>query len=68
MNQIHLIKQKTIAQIVKEFLNNELFGQRTTLIQLLINIQVYILNLLRFFYVSIVNPFTFRDVQSMVVF
>ena len=36
MNQIHLIKQKTIAQIVKEFLNNELFGQRTTLIQLLI--------------------------------
>jgi ATP-dependent Lon protease len=36
MNQIHLMKQKTISQIVKEFLNNELYGQRTTLIQLLI--------------------------------
>jgi len=36
MNQVHLTKQKTISQIVKEFLNNELYGQRTTLIQLLI--------------------------------
>lgn len=36
INQINLIKQKTISQVVKEFLNNELYGQRTTLIQLLI--------------------------------
>jgi len=36
INQLSLIKQKTIAQVVKEFLNNELYGQRTTLIQLLI--------------------------------
>ena len=31
-----IIKQKTITQVVKEFLNNELYTQRTTLIQLLI--------------------------------
>ena len=36
INQLSLIKQKTIAQIVKEFVNSELYGQRTTLIQLLI--------------------------------
>tara|TARA_Y100000389_G_scaffold192924_1_gene221123 strand:- start:15865 stop:19125 length:3261 start_codon:yes stop_codon:yes gene_type:complete len=36
INQLSLIKQKTISQVVKEFLNNELYGQRTTLIQLLI--------------------------------
>tara|TARA_Y100000768_G_scaffold206226_1_gene155422 strand:+ start:13671 stop:16967 length:3297 start_codon:yes stop_codon:yes gene_type:complete len=36
MNQIHLIKQKTISQITKEFVGNELYGQRTTLIQLLL--------------------------------
>ncbi len=36
INQLSLIKQKTITQVVKEFLNNELYGQRTTLIQLLI--------------------------------
>ena len=36
MNQLALVKQKTIAQVVKEFLNSELYGQRTTLIQLLI--------------------------------
>ncbi len=36
MNQLILIKQKTISQVVKEFLNCELYGQRTTLIQLLI--------------------------------
>jgi uncharacterized protein YbcI len=36
INQLCLIKQKTISQVVKEFLNNELYGQRTTLIQLLI--------------------------------
>jgi endopeptidase La len=36
INQLNLIKQKTISQVVKEFLNNELYGQRTTLIQLLI--------------------------------
>ena len=36
MNQVKLIKQKTIAQVVKEFINNDLFGQRKTLIQLLL--------------------------------
>ena len=36
LNQIRLIKQKPIAQNVKEFINLELYGQRRTLIQLLI--------------------------------
>jgi len=36
MTQTQLIKQKTIAQTVKEFLNSELYKQRTILIQLLI--------------------------------
>ena len=36
MNQLALIKQKTVSQVVKEFLNNELYAQRTQLIQLLI--------------------------------
>ena len=36
INQLSLIKQKTIAQVVKEFVNSELYGQRATLIQLLI--------------------------------
>ena len=34
-NQLNLIKQKNISQIIKEFLNNTLYGQRTMLIQLL---------------------------------
>ena len=36
ITQAQLIKEKTISQIVKEFLNGELYAQRTTLIQLLI--------------------------------
>ena len=36
MNQIYLIKQKPISQVTKEFIANELYGQRTTLIQLLL--------------------------------
>ena len=36
MNQVKLIKQKPISQIVKEFLNSQLYLQRTTLIQLLL--------------------------------
>ena len=36
INQLFLIKQKTISQVVKEFINSELYGQRTILIQLLI--------------------------------
>ena len=36
MNQLQLIKQKTISQVVKEFVNHELYGQRAMLIQLLI--------------------------------
>lgn len=36
INQINLIKQKPISQNVKEFISSELFGQRRTLIQLLI--------------------------------
>jgi len=35
-NQAHLIKQKTISQIVKEFINNDLFNQRKTLTILLL--------------------------------
>jgi ATP-dependent Lon protease len=33
--QVLLLKQKPISQIVKEFLSNDLYGQRNTLIQLL---------------------------------
>ena len=36
MNQISLFKQKTISQTVKEFINDDLYGQRKTLIQLLL--------------------------------
>jgi ATP-dependent Lon protease len=36
INQVNLIKQKSMSQIVKEFIGNELYGQRTTLIQLLL--------------------------------
>jgi len=36
MNQIHLMKQKTISQITKDFIGSELYLQRTTLIQLLL--------------------------------
>ena len=34
--QLDLIKQKTITQVVKEFISNELYGQRNIIIQLLI--------------------------------
>ena len=37
INQLELIKKKTIAQVVKEYLSGTLYQQRTTLIQLLIN-------------------------------
>jgi endopeptidase La len=36
INQVNLIKQKTISQVVNEFVNSELYNQRTTLIQLLL--------------------------------
>ena len=36
INQVYLIKQKTISQVTKEFIASELYGQRTTLIQLLL--------------------------------
>lgn len=36
INQSSLMKQKTISTLVKEFLSNELYGQRLTLIQLLL--------------------------------
>ena len=36
INQVALIKQKTVSQVTKEFIANELYGQRTTLIQLLL--------------------------------
>ena len=36
MNQVILIKQKSISQVVKEFMNSELYGQRNTIIQLLL--------------------------------
>ena len=37
INQLDLIKKKTISQVVKEYLSGTLYQQRTTLIQLLIN-------------------------------
>tara|TARA_Y100000816_G_scaffold292192_1_gene286297 strand:- start:1414 stop:4632 length:3219 start_codon:yes stop_codon:yes gene_type:complete len=37
INQINIIKQKAISQIIKDFLTCELFNQRKTIIQLLIN-------------------------------
>ena len=36
MNQVNLVKQKPMQQIVKEFVNNELYLQRLLLIQLLL--------------------------------
>ena len=36
MNQVLLIKEKSISQVVKEFMNSDLYGQRNTLIQLLL--------------------------------
>jgi ATP-dependent Lon protease len=36
LNQVNLIKQKTIANTVKEFISNDLYDQRKTIIQLLI--------------------------------
>ena len=36
LNQVNLIKQNTIALVTKEFLSNELYGQRNTIIQLLL--------------------------------
>ena len=36
INQVALIKQKTVSQVTKEFIASELQGQRTTLIQLLL--------------------------------
>ena len=36
ISQLKLIKQKTISQVTKEFINNDLYNQRTTIIQLLI--------------------------------
>ena len=36
MNQCALIKQRTIAQVTKDFINSDLYSQRTTLIQLLL--------------------------------
>ena len=36
LNQLNLIKQKSISQVVKEFISAELYGQRTTIIQLLL--------------------------------
>ena len=37
INQTLLIKQKSISQVIKEFINSDLYSQRTTLIQLLIH-------------------------------
>lgn len=36
VSQIVLIKQKPITQVVKEFMNSDLYGQRNTLVQLLL--------------------------------
>lgn len=37
MSQSKLIKQKTISQVIKEFINGDMFTQRVTLIQLLMH-------------------------------
>ena len=36
INQLHLIKQKNISQIVKDFLTSELYSQRRILINMLL--------------------------------
>ena len=36
ITQLKVIKQKTISQVTKEFINNDLYSQRTTIIQLLV--------------------------------
>ena len=36
MTQVNIQEQKTISQVTKEFISNDLYGQRTTLIQLLL--------------------------------
>ena len=36
LNQISLIKQKSISMVVKDFMNADLYGQRNTIIQLLL--------------------------------
>ncbi len=36
INQLILIKQKSVSQVIKEFINSELYSQRSVLIQLLI--------------------------------
>lgn len=41
LSQYKLLKQKTLSQVVKEFIANDLFSKRTTLIQLLINSDNY---------------------------
>lgn len=41
LTQIGLIKQKTINQVVKDFISSELYCQRTTLIQLLLKSNEY---------------------------
>ena len=41
MSQVQLYKQKTIAQMVKEFMDEELFSKRLILIQLLIKSENY---------------------------
>jgi ATP-dependent Lon protease len=41
LSQYKLLKQKTLSQMVKEFIANDLFAKRTTLIQLLINSDNY---------------------------
>jgi ATP-dependent Lon protease len=41
MNQVILIKQKSIAQVTKEFVSSELYTQRTMIIQLLLRSKDY---------------------------
>jgi len=36
ISQLQIIKQKTISQVTKEFINSDLYGQRKTIIQLLV--------------------------------
>jgi len=71
MNQINLIKKKTISQIVKEFISNDLYSQRRTLIQLLMkdsDAEFQYLAYLLYDLLSTENNGTFDTIEQTVLF
>jgi ATP-dependent Lon protease len=60
VSQLKLIKQKPISQVVKEFLNNELYGQRSTLIQLLLKSDEHEYQYLAYLLYDLLSP----DIES----